>query len=210
MIGALTGTVAAIEEETAILDVAGVGYEVHAAPRLLQRLVVGEPASLAIETVVREDMIRLYGFESPAERRVFRLLQTVQGVGARHALSVMHVLPADDLSDAVAAGDATAVARAHGVGKKIAQRIVAELAGKMGAVHAGEAGGAFAAQARERAAPAGGEAGAKADAVSALVNLGYDGVDARRAVGRAAQAAGDGAEAGALIKAALRDLAPAR
>lgn len=206
MIGRLKGEVAAVETETAIIDVNGVGYEVYAHARLLQDLAVGEPATLFIETLVREDMIRLYGFASEAERRAFRLLQSVQGVGARHALAVLHILPPDDLYDAVAAEDATALARAHGVGRKLAQRIASELQSKVGGVIAASSGASLKTVARRMAK---GEPSAKADAVSALANLGYDGVQARRAVGLAAERLAEGAGVEELIKAALKELAAA-
>lgn len=199
MIGRLKGTVAAVEADTAIIDVNGVGYEVHAHARLLQRLSIGEAAALSIETLVREDLIRLYGFENDAERQAFRLLQSVQGVGARHALAVLQALPPDDLYDAIAAEDVTALSRAHGVGRKLAQRIATELQGKTGAF-AASPGAALAATARKMAGAR--ESGAKADAVSALVNLGYDGVDARRAVANA----GEG-EVAEIIRRALKELA---
>lgn len=196
MIGRLKGTVAAVDGETAIVEVGGVGYEIHGGARLMGGLAAGEAATVAIETVVREDMIRLYGFASEADKRAFRLLQGVPGVGAKHALAVLDVLNADALADAIAGADATALARAHGVGKKLAQRIVAELAGKIGGL---------AAIAPLRAAPAAAnEAGPAADAVSALVNLGYDAFEARRAV-----AAAEGADAPALIKSALQRLSAA-
>ncbi|MFQ5564644.1 MAG: Holliday junction branch migration protein RuvA [Parvularculaceae bacterium] len=208
MIGRLKGMIAAVGEETALIDVAGVGYEVCAAPRTLQRLAVGDAATLAIETHVREDLIRLYAFESETERQCFRLLQGVQGVGARHALSVLQVLAPDDLYDAVAAEDAAAVARAHGVGKKLAQRIVAELSSKVGALAGGGAGFAVAAR---QAASAGreGEGSIRADAAAALCHLGYEGVEARRAVAGAAAALGAEASVEALIKGALKELASA-
>lgn len=207
MIGRLKGVVTAIETDTAIIDVNGVGYEIHGHARLLQRLAVGDEATLAIETLVREDLIRLYGFESESERQAFRLLQSVQGVGARHALSVLQVLLPGDLYDAIAAEDVTALSRAHGVGKKLAQRIVTELQSKVGAVIASTSGTALAAVARKMAGEKGAAAGAKADAVSALANLGYDGVEARRAVGVAAQGLGDDAGVEDLIKRALKELA---
>lgn len=205
MIGRLKGTVAAVGEDAALIDVGGVGYEVHAHARLLARIAPGDAATLAIETLVREDLIRLYGFENEAERQAFRLLQSVQGVGARHALSVLEVLPPASLYDAISAEDAATLSRAHGVGKKLAQRICVELQSKIGAL-AGAAAARFAAPLRSVAAD-GAAPSAKADAVSALANLGYDGVDARRAVNVAAEGLGSESDVGALIKRALKELA---
>ncbi len=199
MIGRLNGTVAVIDVDTALIDVMGVGYEVHAHARLLSELAVGEVATLSIETIVREDFIRLYGFENEAERRAFRLLASVQGVGARHALSVLQVLAPDDLYDAIAAEDVASLARAHGVGRKLAQRIATELASKIGTL-AAQGGATLKVVAKKMGA--GAEAGARADAVSALVNLGYDGIEARRAVAGAGE--GDVAD---LIKRAVKVLA---
>lgn len=205
MIGRLKGTVAAVDVDAALIDVNGVGYEIHAHARLLSHLAVGEAATLSIETIVREDLIRLYGFENEGERRAFRLLTGVSGVGAKHALAVLQVLPPDDLYDAIAAEDAAAISRAHGVGKKLAQRIASELQSKLGSL-AGASGANLKVVARKMAAggekAADGIARAKADAVSALVNLGYDGVEARRAV----NAAGEG-EVSDIIKRALKELA---
>lgn len=213
MIGRLKGTVAAIDVDTALIDVAGVGYEVHAHARLLSHLAVGEAATLSIETIVREDLIRLYGFENDGERRAFRLLTGVQGVGAKHALAVLQVLPPDDLYDAIVAEDITAIARAHGVGRKLAQRIATELQSKLGAL-AGASGKTLKIIARQLAAgadksPAAAKASVLADAVSALCHLGYDGVEARRAVNAVAAGAGGEASIEDLIKRALKELAAA-
>ncbi len=211
MIGSLKGTVAAVDVDSALIDVGGVGYEVYGAARTLQNLAVGAPATLSIETVVREDFIKLYGFASVAERQCFRLLQGVQGVGAKHALAILQVLPPDDLYDAVAAEDVTAVSRAHGVGKKIAQRIVTELQSKLGGL-AGAGGAALTVVARQAGGappPADDQTRACADAVSALLGLGYDGVEARRAVAAAVSAAGSGEIVEELIKGALKELAHA-
>jgi Holliday junction DNA helicase RuvA len=208
MIGRLKGTIAAIELDSALIDVNGVGYEVHAHARLLSDLAVGEGATLAIETVVREDLIRLYGFANEGERRAFRLLQSVQGVGAKNALSVLQVLAPDELYDAIAAEDVTSISRAHGVGRKLAQRIAAELQSKLGAL-AGSPGTALKNVARKMASGAPAAEHPRADAVSALSPLGYDGVEARRAVTVAAEAAGDAASVEDLIKRALKELAAA-
>ncbi len=199
MIGRLKGTVVSIDTDAALIDVMGVGYEVHGHARLLSNLAPGDTATLSIETIVREDLIRLYGFENEAERRAFRLLTSVQGVGAKHALSVLQVLPPDDLYDAIAAEDVASLARAHGVGRKLAQRIATELASKIGTL-AAQGGATLKVVAKKMGGAT--ETSAKADAVSALVNLGYDGVEARRAVAAAGE--GDVAD---LIKRALKELA---
>ena len=208
MIALLKGTVAAIGVETLIIDVGGVGYEAYASPRTLQRFAVGEGATLAIETIVREDMIRLYGFEGEEERQAFRLLQSVQGVGAKHALAILQVLPPADLYDAISAEDVTALSRAHGVGKKLAQRIASELQSKVGAI--ASAGVSLTVVARGKAKEKSSDPAfaARADAVSALSGLGYDGVEARRAVAAAAEQL-DAPGVEDLIKAALKQLAAA-
>ncbi len=209
MIGRLKGVVISTAEETALIDVNGVGYEIYAAPRVLQSLTPGEESTLSIETLVREDLIRLFGFPSENERRAFRLLQSVQGVGAKHALGILQVLTPSDLYDAVAAEDVTAISRAHGVGKKLAQRIATELQSKVGAIAAtGEVITIAARKKAAGAAPSDPVLSAKADAVSALANLGYDGMEARKAVARAAEGM-DAPGVEALIKAALKELAAA-
>lgn len=207
MIGSLKGTVARLGENTAVIEVAGVGYLVQAGARTLEKLSVGEAAALSIETAVREDYIRLYGFHEETERLAFVTLQSVQGVGAKHAFAILDVLSPSDLFDAITHGDIAAVTRAHGVGKKLAERIMTELKGKAGAFVAPMGAAALKLAANgAAAAPVDAGASARADAASALVNLGYDGVDARRAV---AAVAGGGAVAdvGALVTAALKELA---
>ncbi len=130
MIGKLKGIVDAVGEAHAIIDVGGVGYEVQASSRTLRGLQAGQPVSLAIETHVREDAIRLYGFTSEVERAWFRTLQTIQGVGAKVALAVLGTLSTQDLANAIALQNWAAVEQSPGVGKKLAQRIVAELRDK--------------------------------------------------------------------------------
>ena len=201
MIGHLSGTVLSVAEDTAIIEAGGVGYEVSATTRHLARMQPGEPAAVAIETLVAETFIRLVAFETETERRCFRLLSSVQGVGAKAALAILQVMSPAGLLDAVAVGDKAAVARAQGVGPKLAQRVVTELKGKT----AGLMGGVSHQSLTERlegepeAAPPG---GMKADAVSALTNLGYDEGQARAAV----VAAGEHDGLQALITAALKGL----
>ncbi|GHE60011.1 Holliday junction ATP-dependent DNA helicase RuvA [Camelimonas fluminis] len=204
MIGKLKGVVDSFGEDHVILDVQGVGYVAHCSARTLQTMPrVGEAATLSIETHVREDMIRLYGFRSDQEREWFRLLQNVQGVGARVALGVLSVLEPAALTTAVAMGDRASVGRAPGVGPKLAARIVAELKDKapvFGHVDPGAA--RLAADVTEGAAR-----GAAADAVSALVNLGYAQPQAATAVAAAMRDAGEEAEARTLIRLGLKQLA---
>lgn len=200
MIGKLKGTVDSLGEDHAIIDVHGVGYVVHCSGRTLSALNAGEAAVLAIETQVREDAIRLYGFTSEAEREWFRLLQVVQGVGGRVALAILGVLGEAELAAAIARQDKAAIARAPGVGPKLAARIAAELKDK-GPV----AGTALLAAG---AAPAAAEVPeAVQDAVSALVNLGYGRPQAAAAVAAAQQALGEAAAAAALIRRGLKELA---
>ena len=203
MIGKLHGRVDSKGEDWVIIDVGGVGYEVAVAPRTLADLpAVGEETSLAIETYVREDVIRLYGFSSSTEREWFRLLQSVQGVGAKVALAVLGVLSPGDLASAISVQDKAMVARAPGVGPKVAQRIVNELKDKVPAlppsVFAGDGIGAV-------AQPVQGSA--SADAVSALTNLGYAPAQASAAVSQALQSAGEEARAEELIRLGLKELA---
>ncbi|MCC5979339.1 MAG: Holliday junction branch migration protein RuvA [Salinarimonas sp.] len=205
MIGKLKGVIDAIGEDHLVLDVHGVGYLVHCSSRTLQRLPgAGEAAVLAIETHVREDMIRLYGFRSEAESEWFRLLQSVQGVGAKVALGILAVLEPGEVAQAVASGDKAAIARGPGVGPKLAARIISELKDKAPAFTPIDPG-----LARVADAGSGGDAApsAVADAVSALVNLGYPQMQASAAVAAAMKSAGEDATTQALIRLGLRELA---
>lgn len=203
MIGKLKGVINSYGEDFVIVDVNGVGYVVHCSARTLQTLpAVGEPAILAIETHVREDRIRLFGFLSDTEREWFRLLQTVQGVGTRVALSVLGTLKPADLASAVAMRDKAAVARAPGVGPKVAERIVTELKDKAPAFTSVDpAVLRLAGAVDEKRAPQ-----PVADAISALVNLGYGEPQATAAIAEAARQTGDSADAAKLIRLGLREL----
>ncbi|MEM9810363.1 MAG: Holliday junction branch migration protein RuvA [Pseudomonadota bacterium] len=200
MIGHLRGCVLSVGAETAIIEAGGVGYEVVATPRVLGKFQSGQPASVAVETLVAETYIRLVAFETEDERRCFRLLQTVQGVGAKAALAILQVLSPGALLDALALGDKAAVARAQGVGPKLATRIVTELKDKTSGVFAGRA--PLSVDVPTAVLPA----GHAAEAISALVNLGYDEGAARDAV--VAAGAEDASSVEVLITAALRALAP--
>jgi Holliday junction DNA helicase RuvA len=204
VIGKLRGVIDAYGEDFVIVDVQGVGYVVHCSARTLQHLPpVGEAATLSIETHVREDMIRLYGFRSDAEREWFRLLQTVQGVGAKVALGILSVLDPGALATAIATGDKAAVSRGPGVGPKLAARIVAELKDKAPAFASVDPALIRLSETIEdRKAPQ-----PVSDAVSALVHLGYAQVQASAAVAAALKQAGDDAEVKTLIRLGLRELA---
>ncbi len=204
MIGKLKGTVDEIGEDQCVIDVHGVGYVAFCPARTLAGLPgAGEAVVLHIETHVREDMIRLYGFATALEREWFRLLQNVQGVGAKVALAVLSTLAPAELANAIALRDIAMVSRAPGVGKKVAERIVTELKARAPAL-AGEASATsgFAQELGEGAAPA-----PAADAVSALVNLGYARDVAANAVAAAMKAAGEGADSAKLIRLGLKELA---
>ena len=204
MIGKLKGVIDAYGEDFVIVDVHGVGYVVHCSSRTLQNLPpTGEAAVLAIETHVREDMIRLYGFRSDQEREWFRLLQTVQGVGSKVALGILSVLDPGGLATAIASGDKASVARGPGVGPKLAARIVAELKDKAPAFGAVDPALIRLSDSMEdRSAPV-----PVRDAISALVNLGYPQVQASAAIAAALKQTGDEAEAKTLIRLGLRELA---
>jgi Holliday junction DNA helicase RuvA len=201
VIARLRGKLDALDEGHAVVDVGGVGYLVACPTRTLAGLPrPGEAVDLLIETQVRDDSITLYGFESGAERSWFRLLQTVQGVGARVALGILSVLGPDELARAVAAQDKAMLARASGVGPRLASRITSELKDRLSELPAAE--GAFSAG---RPPMALGEPAH--DAVSALVNLGYGRSDAHAAVAKAAAALGAGAPLEVLIRSGLQELA---
>src|SRR5882724_7434413 len=204
MIGKLKGLIDSYGEDYVILDVGGVGYQVHCSSRTLQALPApGEAAVLSIETYVREDQIKLFGFRSDVEREWFRLLQTVQGVGAKVALSVLGTLKPAELASAIAMRDRATVQRTPGVGAKVAERIVTELKDKAPAytdldpavVHLS---GAL----EDKRAPQ-----PIVDAVSALINLGYGQPQAAAAIAAAARSAGEGADAARLIRLGLKELA---
>jgi Holliday junction DNA helicase RuvA len=201
MIGSLNGVVAAVGEEQALIEVGGVGYVVVAGGRTLGRLSVGSPARLYIETHVREDAIRLFGFESEEERAWFAHLQTIPGVGAKVALGVLDAMPPQVLIDAIALQDKAAFARANGVGPKLAARLATELAAKQGPK--GFISLRAAAPARATATVSG---GSRAEAVSALVNLGIDQSNAARAVAAASKQFDGDAPAPDLIRAALKEV----
>ena len=197
MIARLTGTLAETTADHAVIDVGGVGYLVQASARTLSAIgPVGGQVMLLTEMQVREDSMTLFGFGSAGERDWFRLLIGVQGVGGRVALAILATLEADELSRAVSGGDKAMVARANGVGPKLAQRIVMELKDKIGGVTLGVAGSL------PKAAQ-----GAAADAVSALGNLGFKPGEAGAAVAAAEADLGEGATLDALVRLALKKAA---
>lgn len=194
MIARLAGQLAETGADHAVIDVGGVGYLVQASSRTLSAIgPVGGSVMLFTELQVREDSMTLFAFGSAAERDWFRLLTGVQGVGGRVALSILSVLSADELQRSVASGDKAMVARANGVGPKLAERIVRELKDKVGGIALGPGAPA--------AIPAG---GAAHDAVSALTNLGFRPAEASAAVAAANDELGDGATLDALVRLALK------
>jgi len=196
MIAKLTGLVDSLGEDWAVIDVNGVGYLVYCGAKTLSRLPrIGEAARLFIETHVREDHIHLFGFADEEERAWFRLLQTVQGVGAKVALAILSTLAPQELSQAIASGDKAMLSRPAGVGAKLAARLAVELKDKaVGVLPAG----AF--------VPAEGVGAAVEDAISALVNLGYRRAEAQMAVAKVSGALGADAKTPALIRAGLQEL----
>ena len=202
MIARLKGIVESIDEGSAVIDVNGVGYLVSASTRTLRDLAVGTPATMLVETIVREDAIALYGFLETAERDWFRILTTVQGVGARVALSILSTLSPDEIARAIAAGDRASLCRPAGVVPKLAARVATELKDKAAAFGVAPAP----ARATDTAAPAV-AASVNEDAVSALVNLGYRRVEAFGAVARVTQRLGPDAPLDAVIRGGLQELA---
>ena len=195
MIARLSGTLAETSADTAVIDVGGVGYQVHCSGRTLDALgAVGSEVLVLTELQVREDAWTLFGFGSPVERDSFRALTSIQGVGGRLALAILSTLSPDELARAVSQEDKAMIGRANGVGPKLAARIANELKGKLGAPGLG--GGA--------AAP---RAGAAADALSALANLGFKPADASAAVNAAQDELGANASLDALVRLALRKAA---
>ena len=206
MIAKLTGVVDTLALDSVVLDVNGVGYLLTASGRTLGRLVAGDRAALLVETFVRDERIVLYGFFDTGEREWFRLLTTIQGVGPKAALALLSVLDPEQLARAIASQDKTALIRADGVGAKLALRIINELKDKVGNLALGTAaqGAAPAKAGAPSAVPA--ADGRLADAVSALVNLGYGRSEAFGAVMNASRALGDGAAVGELIRQGLKEL----
>ena len=194
MIARLTGIIAETTADSAVIDVAGVGYLVHASARTLDAIgPVGGEVMLLTEMQVREDSMTLFGFGSAGERESFRALTSVQGVGGRVALAILSTLDPAELAAAVSRGDKAMVARANGVGPKLPMRIVNELAGKLGSPALAATAGAPAPR-----------AGAAQDALSALANLGFKPADASAAVAAAVGELGDGATLDALVRLALK------
>lgn len=197
MIARLTGTLAEIAADHAVIDVQGVGYLVLASSRTLDALGgIGSEALLLTELQVREDSMTLFAFGSAGEREAFRQLTSVQGVGGRVALAILSVLGPAELASAISLGDKAMVSRANGVGPKLAQRIVNELAGKMGSPALAGAAGSPAPR-----------SGVAQDALSALANLGFKPAEASAAVAAASEELGDGATLDALVRLALRKAA---
>ena len=203
MIGKLKGTIEEIGSDYAMIDVHGVCYIAHCSSRTLSKLgSAGEAAVLFIETYVREDQLKLFGFLTALEREWFNLLQSVQGVGTKVALAVLSTLTPSELANAIALQDKTSISRAPGVGPKVAVRIVTELKNKAPAF-AGEAAGTIGLKQElgEGVAPA-----PVSDAVSALTNLGYSREQAANAVAAALKTAGEGADSAKLIRLGLKEL----
>ncbi len=202
MIGKLKGTIEEIGEDYVLVDVHGVCYVAYCSARTLSKLgSAGEACILLIETYVREDQIRLFGFMTALEREWFNIVQTVQGVGAKVALALLSTLTPAELANAIALQDRAAVSRAPGVGPKVAMRIVTELKNKAPAFAGDAANIGLKQELGEGVAAA-----PVADAVSALTNLGYSRDQAANAVAAAMKAAGEGADSAKLIRFGLKEL----
>ena len=204
MIGKLTGIIDNFGQDYLLLDVQGVGYLVYASSRTLSRIgLKGENTSILIDTHVREDAITLYGFADAAEQTWFRLLNSVQGVGAKAAFAILAVCPVDRLALIISAQDKAALTQADGVGPKLAARILTELKDKAGRVE-------LSTKTVDMAVDKSGDKnsqmpeGIENDAISALVNLGYGRADAYTAVIKAKEKANDNLQA--LIREALKEL----
>jgi Holliday junction DNA helicase RuvA len=205
MIGKLRGKVDAIGEAHAIIDVNGVGYEVQLSSRTLRNLKLGEEVSLTIDTHVREDSIKLFGFSSEIERSWFRTLQTIQGVGSKVALAILGTMSPQDLANAIALKDTGAMAQTPGVGKKLAERLVLELKDKAPALSVAGLNVPVSSIGGGGAAPV--ETNAVAEAMSALTNLGYNPAQASAAIAAAAKELGVDADTAKLIRRGLKELA---
>ena len=201
MIARLKGVVESIDTDSAVIDVGGVGYLVSASARTLRDLALGASVTVLVETIVREDAIALYGFLDSGERDWFRILTTVQGVGARVALSILSTLAPDEIARAIVAQDRATLSRPAGVGPKLAARLATELKDRAASFGMAPAtrGGA--------PSPAATGGSFTEDAVSALVNLGYKRVEAFGAVARAIQQLGAEATFDTVVRAGLRELA---
>jgi holliday junction DNA helicase RuvA len=200
VIAKLSGRIDSLAEGSAVIDVGGVGYLVFCSGRTVARLAEGRSVALLVETQVRDDGIHLYGFFDAEERRWFRMLIAIQGVGPKVALAILGVHSPDELAVAIASGDRRSLTRADGVGAKLASRIASELKDKVGALGEGVVGGAT----PSGIAPASG--GIAADAVSALVNLGFRPIEAQGAVVAASGRLGPEAALDALIRSSLAEL----
>jgi holliday junction DNA helicase RuvA len=214
MIGSLKGIVAAAGEDRVLVEVQGVGYVVQAGARTLARLGQGSAVHLFIETQLREDSLKLYGFLSDTERAWFARLQEISGVGAKVALAILDVLSPLQLMEAAALEDKVSIARANGVGPKLAARIAIELKGRppptslmgaSGSNGSSEGGQAFQSE-PSPSVPADGDIALRNQALSALMNLGISQPDALRSVGVASRTLGEDANVGAIVKAALKEL----
>lgn len=200
MIAKLYGKIDTLDDGFLIINVGGVGYLVFCSSRTLSKMPArGEDAVLFIETSVREDAINLYGFADEVEKQCFNILTSVQGVGAKVAFAILSTFSPDQLELAIGSGDAKSLTRAGGVGAKLAARLITELKGKMGVGLASASSGVDFV-----AAPA---LGSAQDAVSALVNLGYQKMDALMAVNKAVATLGAEATVQSLIREALKEFA---